>query len=104
MKQKLQKQRIPRARKAVTHVDHRSHKGRSFRQLGSVIGEMRKLISLSSSKDYLSSLTNSLEGQEVLNIRCHRYERYALEMDGYVVVEEEARAKRTHHLKLQHIT
>lgn len=48
---------------ATTHVDHGSHEGRSFRQLGSVIVEVRKLILLSSLKDNPRSLTNGLEGQ-----------------------------------------
>jgi len=60
-----------RLRIAMTHVDHRSHISSSLRQLVGMIDEMRKLIFLSSSKDNLSSFTDSLERQQVFNVRCH---------------------------------
>lgn len=55
----------------ATHIDHRSHVRRSFRQLGGMIGEMRKLVFLSSLKDDPRSFTDSLQRKQIFNIRCH---------------------------------
>lgn len=55
----------------ATHIDHRSHVRRSFRQLGGMVSEMRKLVFLSSLEDDPRSFTDSLQRKQIFNIRCH---------------------------------